>query len=82
MHGQYNYNEAYLYPKHPCSARELSRMIQQRNPIIETDKNVEELIILMRENQKVTNKQFKIALIVSIIAALFAAGSFVIALFK
>ncbi len=45
MHGQYNYNEAYLYPKHPCSARELFRMIQQRNPIIETDKNVEELII-------------------------------------
>ncbi len=36
----------------------------------------------MRENQKVTDKQFKIALIVSIIAALFAAGSFVIALFK
>lgn len=109
MRSQYNYNEAYLYPKHPCSAQELYRMSQQRNPIIETDKNVERhlieskahtailnqtmklakenansinrLIILTEENQKVADKQFKITLIVSIIAALFAAGSFIVALF-
>lgn len=76
----YNYNNIHLHPA--CSARELCRISQQRNPVIETDKNVEKLTTLTEKNQKIADKQFKIALIVSIFAALFAAGSFIMALLK
>lgn len=35
-----NYNERFLYPRRPNSARNIYEMSKQRNPIIETDKNM------------------------------------------
>ena len=103
-----NYNDYYLYPKQPTSARDVQIMSQQRNPIIETDKNIEKslnenikqtqllnhviemtnrnaeatsnLVIQTKLNQESANKQFKTSLFVSIVAGLFAAGSFILAL--
>lgn len=46
-----NYNDYYLYPKQPTSARDVQIMSQQRNPIIETDKNIEKSL---NENIKQT----------------------------
>ncbi|GEM_PF-5115787 len=46
-----NYNDCYLYPKQPTSARDVQIMSQQRNPIIETDKNIEKSL---NENIKQT----------------------------
>jgi len=46
-----NYNDYYLYPKQPTSARDVQNMSQQRNPIIETDKNIEKSL---NENIKQT----------------------------
>lgn len=105
-----NYNDYYLYPKQPTSARDVQIMNQQRNPIIETDKNIEKslnenikqtqllnnviemtnrnagaisnLANQTKLNQEATNKQFKTSLFVSIVAGLFAAGSFILALIK
>jgi len=46
-----NYNDYYLYPKQPTSARDVQVMSQQRNPIIESDKNIEKSL---NENIKQT----------------------------
>ena len=35
------YNNAFLYPRQPTSAKDVYEMDKQRNPIIETDKNIE-----------------------------------------
>ena len=48
MNQNYNYNSAFLYPKQPTSAHEVAEMAKQRNPIIETDKNIERCLV---ENQ-------------------------------
>ncbi|MCM1010040.1 MAG: hypothetical protein NC390_04055 [Fusobacterium sp.] len=110
MYQNYNYNQAFLYPKQPTSAREVREMAKQRNPIIETDKNIEKCLVegkyqtqLLNDTQKIinenaeivkqlslqiksiedsSNKQYKTALIISIITGLFAAGSFVLALIQ
>ncbi len=105
-----NYNENFLYPKQPTSAHEVYVMSKQRNPIIETDKNIEKLFNVnnkqtqllsnviditnknaiainnlakqMQSSQEITDKQFKISLIVSIVTGLFAAGSFILTLIQ
>lgn len=46
-----NYNDYYLYPKQPTSAHDAHVMSKQRNPIIETDKNIEKSL---NENIKQT----------------------------
>ena len=46
-----NYNDYYLYPKQPTSAHDVQIMNQQRNPIIETDRNIEKSL---NENIKQT----------------------------
>ena len=46
-----NYNDYYLYPKQPTSACDVLTMNQQRNPIIETDRNIEKSL---NENIKQT----------------------------
>ena len=48
-----NYNDCYLYPKQPTSARDVYVMSQQRNPIIETDRNIEKSL---NENIKQTQQ--------------------------
>ena len=48
-----NYNDYYLYPKQPTSARDVHVMSQQRNPIIETDRNIEKSL---NENIKQTQQ--------------------------
>lgn len=110
MNQNYNYNSAFLYPKQPTSAHEVAEMAKQRNPIIETDKNMEKCLVeskqqtqvlnktqcIIEENAKTiekltqqvktiqesSNKQYKTALIVSIVTGLFAAGSFILALIQ
>lgn len=46
-----NYNKKFLYHKQSTSAHEVYVMSKQRNPIIETDKNIEKLF---NENNKQT----------------------------
>lgn len=48
-----NYNDYYLYPKQPTSACDVLTMNQQRNPIIETDRNIEKSL---NENIKQTQQ--------------------------
>lgn len=48
MNQNYNYNSAFLYLKQPTFAHEVAEMEKQRNPIIETDKNIERCLV---ENQ-------------------------------
>lgn len=45
------YNNSFLYPRQPVSARDILEMSQQRNPIIETDRNMEKSL---NENIKQT----------------------------
>lgn len=45
MNQNYNYNSTFLYPKQPTSAYEVAEMAKQRNPIIETDKNIERCLV-------------------------------------
>ena len=69
-------------PRHPSSAQEFSRMLKSRNPIIEADKNIE---LLVRQNiaiQAATDKHFKISLLVSMCAALFAGLTFILSLIQ
>ena len=48
----------------------------------ETSKIVQNLSNIISQNNKVSEKQFKITLIISITTGLFAAGSFLLALFQ
>ncbi len=56
MNQNYNYNSAFLYPKQPTSAHEVAEMAKQRNPIIETDKNMEKCLIESKQQTQVLNK--------------------------
>lgn len=67
MNQDYNYNSAFLYPKQPTSAREVAEMAKQRNPIIETDKNIEKCLVenkyqtqALNETQKIINENVAI----------------------
>lgn len=51
-----NYNPAFLYPKQPTSAHEVAEMAKQRNPIIETDKNMEKCLVESKQQTQVLNK--------------------------
>jgi len=56
MSQNYNYNSAFLYPKQPTSAHEVAEMAKQRNPIIETDKNMEKCLVESKQQTQVLNK--------------------------
>lgn len=56
MNQNYNYNPAFLYPKQPTSAHEVAEMAKQRNPIIETDKNMEKCLVESKQQTQVLNK--------------------------
>lgn len=56
MNQNYNYNSAFLYPKQPTSAHEVAEMAKQRNPIIETDKNMEKCLVESKQQTQVLNK--------------------------
>lgn len=67
MNQNYNYNSAFLYPKQPTSAYEVAKMAKQRNPIIETDKNIEKCLVenkhqsqILNETQTILNKNAEI----------------------
>lgn len=67
MNQNYNYNPAYLYPQQPNSARAGLEMEKQRNPIIETDKNIERCLVenkyqtqTLNETQKIINENAEI----------------------
>ena len=64
------------------SAQEFSRMLKSRNPIIETDKNIELLVQQNIAIQAATDKHFKISLLVSMCAALFAGLTFILSLIQ
>ena len=51
-----NYNPTFLYPKQPTSAHEVAEMSKQRNPIIETDKNMEKCFVESKEQTQILNK--------------------------
>lgn len=51
-----NYNPAFLYPKQPASAYEVAEIAKQRDPIIETDKNMEKCLVESKQQTKVLNK--------------------------
>ena len=72
----------YTLPRHPSSAQEFLRMLKSRNPIIETDKNIECLVYQIQAMQIESNKQHNITLAVSICCALFAGLTFVLALIQ
>ncbi len=68
MNQNYNYNFSFLYPKQPTSAHEIAEMEKQRNPIIETDQNIEKCRVenqyqtqTLNETQKILNENAKIA---------------------
>lgn len=56
MNQNYNYNPAFLYSKQPTSAREIAEIEKQRNPIIETDKNMEKCLVESKQQTQVLNK--------------------------
>lgn len=56
MYQNYNYNSAFLCPKEPTSARKGAEMAKQRNPIIETDKNMEKCLVENKRQTQVLNK--------------------------
>lgn len=56
MNQNYNYNSAFLYSKQPTSAHEVAEMAKQRNPIIETDKNMEKCLVESKQQTQVLNK--------------------------
>lgn len=67
MNQNYNYNSTFLYPKQPTSAYEVAEMAKQRNPIIETDKNIERCLVenkyqtqTLNETQKILNENAEI----------------------
>lgn len=67
MNQNYNYNSAFLYSKQPTSAHEVAEMVRQRNPIIETDKNIERCLVenkfqtqTLNETQKILNENAEI----------------------
>lgn len=67
MNQNYNYNSTFLYPKQPTSAHEVAEMAKQRNPIIETDKNIEKCLIenkhqtqTLNDTQKIINENAEI----------------------
>ena len=67
MNQDYNYNPIFLYPKQPTSAYEGAEMEKQRNPIIETDKNIEKCLVenkyqtqALNETHKIINENAKI----------------------
>ena len=92
------------------SARQLATRQKARNPIIETDKNTENLVNISKqqtnilnanaqitkenaktikylanqieEMQKTADKQYRTSLLVSILAGIFAFGSFILALIQ
>ena len=64
MNPNNNYNPAFLYSKQPTSAYEVAEMAKQRNPIIETDKNMEKCLVESKQQTQVLNKtQYILSLI-------------------
>ena len=60
MNQNYNCNSAFSYLKQPTSAREVDEMAKQRNPIIETDKNIKKCLIENKYQNQVLSKTQKI----------------------
>lgn len=56
MNQDYNYNSLFLYPKQPTSAYEVAEMAKQRNPVIETDKNLEKCLNENKYQTRVLNQ--------------------------
>ena len=80
-----NNYETYRYfisGKQPNTGHELAKIMNSRNPIIETDKNIECLVYQIQAMQIESNKQHNITLAVSICCALFAGLTFVLALIQ
>ena len=78
----YNIYGNFMNNSQISSARQMVMRQNTRNPIIETDKNIEILVNHIKEIQICTNKQFKISLMVAISAVILAFGSFVLSLIQ